>query len=114
MHSNALPVDVLRPSRKACAVPAEAVAASRRAYLVTLRVPGADEAASLAEELQLRGATVQRDGEILTSIWPASDADHTHLWEERDFPELRFFLRAWAGARAARQLVVLDERPVAV
>jgi hypothetical protein len=46
-------------------------------------------------------------------VWRASAADHPQQWDEREFPELRFFLRAWAGANAARQLVVLDERPVA-
>ena len=74
---------------------------------------GGREAASLARELELRGALVERDGEVVTSVWRVSDADHPHLWDERDFPELRFFLRAWAGANAARQLVVLDERPIA-
>ena len=49
----------------------------------------------------------------MTTVWRASPADHPHLWDEREFPELRFFLRAWAGANAARQLVVLDERPIA-
>lgn len=84
-----------------------------RAYLMTLRVSAAEEAEALAQELELRGASVERDGEVVTSVWPASDADHTFLWEEHDFPELRFFLRSWAGANAARQLVVLDERPIA-
>lgn len=83
------------------------------AYLMTLRVSAAEEAATLADELEQRGASVERDGEVVTSVWPASEADHTHLWQERDFPELRFFLRAWAGANAARQLVVLDERLIA-
>jgi hypothetical protein len=46
-------------------------------------------------------------------VWRASDADHPESWDEREFPELRFFLRAWAGGNAARQLVVLDERPLA-
>jgi hypothetical protein len=84
-----------------------------RAYSITLQVSAADEAAVLAQELEQRGASVERNGEIVTSVWPASDADHTQLWEERDFPELRFFLRAWAGAKAARQLVILDEHPIA-
>ena len=93
-------------------MPAEAVAPVR-AYLMTLRVSAIDEAASLARELELRGASVERDGEVVTSVWRVCDADHPHLWDERDFPELRFFLRAWAGANVARQLVVLDERPIA-
>lgn len=84
-----------------------------RAYLMRLRVSEVEEAATLAQELELRGASVERDGEVVTSVWRASDADHTHLWAEHDFPELRFFLRAWAGANAARQLEVLDERPIA-
>jgi len=84
-----------------------------RAYLMTLRVSAAEEAAALAQELEQRGASVQRYGEVVTSVWRASDADHPDLWDEHDFPELRFFLRAWAGVNAARQLVVLDERPIA-
>lgn len=84
-----------------------------RAYLMTLRVSAAEEAVTLAQELELRGASVQRDGEVVTSVWRVSDADHPDLWHEHDFPELRFFLRAWAGANAARQLVVLEERPIA-
>jgi hypothetical protein len=87
--------------------------AQPRAYLMTLRVSAAEEAAALADELEQYGASVERDGEVVTSVWPASDADHTHLWEENDFPELRFFLRSWVGANAARQLVVLDERLIA-
>jgi hypothetical protein len=46
-------------------------------------------------------------------VWRASEADHPESWDEREFPELRFFLRAWAGASAARQLVVLDEGHIA-
>ena len=92
-------------------MPAEAVVPVR-AFLMTLRVSEVEEAAGLAQELELRGAAVERNGEIVRSVWPASAADHPQLWDERDFPELRFFLRAWAGARASRQLVVLDERPV--
>jgi hypothetical protein len=93
-------------------MPAEAVAPAR-AYKMTLRVSDAEEAAALAQELEVLGALVERSGEVVTTVWRASDADHPHLWDEREFPELRFFLRAWAGANAARQLVVLDERPIA-
>jgi hypothetical protein len=93
-------------------MPAEAVA-SARAFTMTIRVSSVEEAATLAQELELRGAHVDRDGGVVTSVWCASDADHPDLWDERAFPELRFFLRAWAGANARRQLVVLDERPVA-
>jgi hypothetical protein len=103
---------VLGVSVKACAMPAEAVVPVR-AYLMTLRVSAVQEAASLARELRQRGASVERDGKVVTSVWRASDADHTHLWEDHDFPELRFFLRAWAGGNVARQLVVLDDRPIA-
>jgi hypothetical protein len=110
--SNAPSVDAPGPSRKAGAMSAGAIA-PLRAYLMKLRVSAADEAATLAEELEQHGASVERDGEVVTSIWRASDADHLHLWDEHDFPELRFFLRAWAGANEARQLVVLDERPIA-
>jgi hypothetical protein len=84
-----------------------------RGFTMTIRVSALEEAATLAQELEVRGASVSRDGEVVTSVWSASDADHPDLWDEHDFPELRFFLRAWAGANAARQLVVLDERPIA-
>ena len=93
-------------------MPAEAIAAAR-AYKMTLRVSAVEEAATLAQELEIRGALVERNGEVVTTVWRASAADHPQLWDEREFPELRFFLRSWAGANAARQLVVLDERPIA-
>ena len=93
-------------------MPAEAVAPAR-AYTMTLRVSAVEEAAALAQELEVRGALVELDGEVLTTVWHASAADHPQMWDEREFPELRFFLRAWAGANAGRQLVVLDERPIA-
>lgn len=93
-------------------MPAEAVVPAR-AYKMTLRVSAAEEAATLAHELELRGAHVERDGEVVTTVWRASEADHPEFWDEHEFPELRFFLRAWAGAAAARQLVVLEERPIA-
>lgn len=80
---------------------------------MTIRVSAAEEAALLAQELEVRGALVERNGEVITTVWRASEADHPHLWDEREFPELRFFLRAWAGDIAGRQLVVLDERPIA-
>jgi hypothetical protein len=93
-------------------MPAEAVATAR-AYKMTIRVSSPEEAATLAQELETLGALVERHGAVVTTVWRASPADHPHLWDEREFPELRFFLRAWAGANAARQLVVLDERPIA-
>jgi len=93
-------------------MPAEAVATAR-AYKMTIRVSSPEEAATLAHELETLGALVERHGAVVTTVWRASPADHPHLWDEREFPELRFFLRAWAGANAARQLVVLDERPIA-
>ena len=93
-------------------MPAEAVATAR-AYKMTLRVSAVEEAATLAHELELRGALVERHGEVVTTVWRASEADHPQMWDEREFPELRFFLRAWAGLNAARQLVVLEERPIA-
>ena len=93
-------------------MPAEAVA-SARAYKMTLRVSAVEEAATLAHELELRGALVEQNGEVVTAVWRASEADHPQMWDEREFPELRFFLRAWAGLYAARPLVVLDERPIA-
>jgi hypothetical protein len=80
---------------------------------MTLRVSALEEAALLAQELEIRGAVVERNGEVVTAVWHASEADHPHLWDELEFPELRFFLRAWAGDHAARQLVVLDEHPIA-
>jgi hypothetical protein len=93
-------------------MPAEALATAR-AYTMTLRVSALEEAETLARELESRGALVEQDGEVVTAVWHASEADHPESWDEREFPELRFFLRAWAGLNAARQLVVLDERPVA-
>jgi hypothetical protein len=93
-------------------MPADAVV-PLRAYKMTLRVSAVEEAATLAQELELRGALVERNGEVVTTVWRASEADHPQLWDEREFPELRFFLRAWAGGNAARQLVVLEERPIA-
>jgi hypothetical protein len=92
-------------------MPAEAVVGAR-AYKMTLRVSAVEEAERLARELELRGALVEQDGEVVTTVWRASEADHPESWDEREFPELRFFLRAWAGGNAARQLVVLDERPI--
>jgi hypothetical protein len=93
-------------------MPAEAVTTTR-AFKMTLRVSAVEEAAMLAQELELHGAQVERDGELVTAVWRASAADHPQMWDEHEFPELRFFLRAWAGDNAARQLVVLDERPIA-
>jgi hypothetical protein len=93
-------------------MPAEATAPAR-AYTMTLRVSAVEEAATLAHELELHGALVEQHGEVVKTVWRASAADHPQMWDEREFPELRFFLRAWAGANAARQLVVLDERPIA-
>jgi hypothetical protein len=78
--------------------------------MIRVRVPQADEAGRLADALAERGAAVECDGDVVTSVWPASDADHPHLWGDRHFPELVFFLRSWAGANADRQLVVLEER----
>ena len=93
-------------------MPADAVA-PLRAYKMTLRVSAVEDAATLAQELELRGALVERNGEVVTTVWRISEADHPQLWDEREFPELRFFLRAWAGGIAGRQLVVLEERPIA-
>ena len=89
-------------------MPAEALALPR-AYMIRLKVPVKSEAVSLAEELEVLGASVERDGDIVTSVWEASAADHPDLWHERTFPELVFFLRSWAGLKADRQLVVLEE-----
>jgi len=79
---------------------------------MTIRVSAAEEAAMLAQELEIRGALVERNGEVVTTVWRASEADHPHMWDEREFPELRFVLRAGAGDIAGRQLIVLDERPI--
>ncbi|HET7138324.1 MAG TPA: hypothetical protein VFI04_08200 [Gaiellaceae bacterium] len=84
------------------------------AYLMRMQLPAECEAGELARELEQRGAEVERSGAIVTSVWPASDADHLDHWGEFSFPELRFFLRAWAGVNARRQLVVLEERPVCI
>jgi hypothetical protein len=89
-------------------MPAEAVAPPR-AYMIRMKVPASSEAASLAEELEVRGASVERNGDVVTSVWEASDADHVEMWSENTFPELVFFLRSWAGLNADRQLVVLEE-----
>ena len=91
--------------------PAEAVAA-RDAYLIRLRVHAAHEAETLARELEERGAAVEHDGSVVTTVWPASDADDVGRWDEFYFPELVFFLRSWAGLNADRQLTVLEERPL--
>jgi hypothetical protein len=82
------------------------------AYLMRLQLPVEREAGELAWELEQRGADVQRSGAIVTSVWRASDADHVDHWGDHSFPELVFFLRAWAGLNADRQLVVLEERPL--
>lgn len=78
-----------------------------------IELPVEHEAGTLARELEERGADVERTGSIVTSIWRASAADHLDHWGDHSFPELLFFLRAWAGANADRQLVVLEERPLA-
>ncbi len=88
------------------------VAAGRSAYLVRLRLPVTAEAEVLARELSLRGASVEREHATLTVIWPASDADDVGRWSDYQFPELVFFLRAWAGANLDRQAEVLEERPL--
>lgn len=87
---------------------------SPHAYLVRLQLPVEHEAGALAQELEQRGANVERSGAIVTSVWRASAADHVDHWGDYSFPELVFFLRAWAGVKAERQLVVLEERPLAV
>ena len=94
-------------------MPAEAVAPAR-AYKMTLRVSAVEEAATLAQELELarragRAATARSSRPSGAPPRPTTRS----MWDEREFPELRFFLRAWAGGNAARQLVVLDERPIA-
>jgi hypothetical protein len=78
-----------------------------------MQLPAEGEAGELARELERRGADVERSGAIVTSVWRASDADHLDHWGDFSFPELVFFLRAWAGGHADRQLVVLEERPLA-
>jgi hypothetical protein len=83
------------------------------AYLMRIQLPAARAAGSLARELEERGADVEQTGSIVTSVWHASEADHLDHWGEHSFPELLFFLRAWAGVNADRQLVVLEERPLA-
>lgn len=87
-------------------------AASPSAYLMRMQLPAEHEAGELASALAQRGADVERSGAVVTSIWRASDADHLDHWDEYSFPELRFFLRAWAGRNVDRQLVVLEERPL--
>jgi hypothetical protein len=82
------------------------------AYLLRVKVSAAREAAALAHELEVRGASVEREGEVLTTVWTASDADDTRHWQDHYFPELVFFLRSWAGVKADRQLVVLEDEPL--
>jgi hypothetical protein len=83
------------------------------AYLMRIELPVENAAGELARELEQRGADVERRGSVVTSVWHASPADHVDHWGDYSFPELVFFLRAWAGAKAERQLVVLEERPLA-
>jgi hypothetical protein len=78
-----------------------------------LQLPAEREAGELARELEQCGADVECRGAVVTSVWRASAADHPDHWGDYSFPELLFFLRAWAGEHAARQLVVLEERPLA-
>jgi hypothetical protein len=87
--------------------------ADRSAYLIRLKLPVAREAVALARELERNGAAVERTNAIVTAIWPASDADDVDGWHHYEFPELRFFLRSWAGVHRDRQLEVLEERPLA-
>jgi len=85
-------------------------AAAARAYLVRVAVPLRREAASLERALVAAGAEVERDGAVLTVVWPASEADELERWEEYTFTELVFFLRAWAGTDPRRRIDVLEER----
>jgi hypothetical protein len=85
-------------------------AAAARAYLIRVNVPLRREAASLERELAAVGADVERDGTVVTAIWPESDADEVERWDEYTFTELVFFLRSWAGTDPRRRIDILEER----
>ncbi len=88
------------------------VVAAADSYLVRLRVPDVAEAADLAQQLERAGATVRRDGAIVSARWPRTHSDDLARWREYTFTELVFFLRAWAGDDPRRQAEVLEERPL--
>jgi hypothetical protein len=87
-------------------------AAAADAYLMRLRLPLETVAAELAQDLRAHGAKVARTGADLTVRWPRSDADDVDQWHEHSFPELVFFLRAWAGDDPDRRPQVLEDRPL--
>ena len=87
--------------------------AEPRAYLMRMRFRGPDEAQALGRELESRGADVELHGAEITTVWPASDADDVTRWPQRDFPELLFFLRSWAGIDPERAFEVVEEGPLA-
>jgi hypothetical protein len=85
-------------------------AAAARAYLTRVNLQLRREAAALERALAAVGAEVERDGTVVTAIWPASEADEIERWEEYTFTELVFFLRSWAGTDPRRRVDVLEER----
>ena len=80
-----------------------------------LQVAEAAEAEALTEALERIGPVVlQRQDRVVLLLWPALETDDPDEWDEQTFVELIFFLRAWSGRNPARELVVLEERPIEV
>jgi hypothetical protein len=86
-----------------------------RAYYMRLLVAELAEAETLAEALAEQEAVLsEREGAVVSLLWPQAEADEPDEWDEGTFVELVFFLRAWSGDDPGRQLIVLEERPVEV
>lgn len=86
-----------------------------RAYYMRLRVAEQVEAEALVEALAQQDAAIfDREGVVVSILWPETEADEPDEWDEGTFVELVFFLRAWSGDDPRRSLTVLDERPVEV
>jgi len=94
---------------RACDSP-QVSAVAARSYLLRVSVPLRREAAALQRDLTKAGAEVERDGNELTVVWPATEADEVERWEEYTFTELVFFLRSWARTDPRRRIDILEER----
>jgi hypothetical protein len=80
-----------------------------------LQVAEVEEAVALMEALEQMGPVVlQRQERVVLLMWPPLETDDPDEWDEQTFVELIFFLRAWSGRHPARELTVLEERPVEV
>ncbi|MFL5961001.1 MAG: hypothetical protein ACJ75G_12145 [Gaiellaceae bacterium] len=66
---------------------------------------------ALAEAVGRQAVVLERQGHVVSLLWPVTAADDPDDWEEQGFAELVFFLRAWSGTRPERQITVLEERP---